>query len=139
MILQGLKKNSNEFLEAQKNYLKIETLLDEMKLGTELPVKFEDFLISLDLTLTDYITALRSSVKEGQCKVFLRRNSSEIRVNSYNDTLLKCWEANMHLQYILDPYACAAYIVSYISEGQRGISNLLRRACEEAKESDSDI
>lgn len=110
-----------------------------MKLGTELPVKFEDFLISLDLTLTDYITALRSSVKEGQCKVFLRRNTSEIRVNSYNDTLLKCWEANMDLQYILDPYACAAYIVSCISKGQRGMSNLLRRACEEAKESDSDI
>lgn len=43
MILQGLKKNSNEFLEAQKNYLKIETLLDEMKLGTELPVKFDDY------------------------------------------------------------------------------------------------
>lgn len=81
MILQGLKKNSNEFLEAQKNYLKIETLLDEMKLGTELPVKFDDFLISLDLTLTDYITALRSSVKEGQCKVFFKekyiRNKSQ--------------------------------------------------------------
>lgn len=45
----------------------------------------------------------------------------------------------MDLQYILDPYACAAYIVSYISKGQRGMSNLLRRACEEAKESDSDI
>lgn len=81
MILQGLKKNSNEFLEAQKNYLKIETLLDEMKLGTELPVKFDDFLISLDFTLTDYITALRSSVKEGQCKVFFKekyiRNKSQ--------------------------------------------------------------
>lgn len=45
----------------------------------------------------------------------------------------------MDIQYIIDPYACAAYIVSYISKGQRGMSKLLRQACEEAKENESDI
>lgn len=45
----------------------------------------------------------------------------------------------MDIQFILDPYACAVYIVSYISKGQRGMSNLLRHACEEAKTSNSDI
>lgn len=45
----------------------------------------------------------------------------------------------MDIQYILDPNACAAYIVSYISKGQRGMSNLLSNACREAKESEHDI
>lgn len=45
----------------------------------------------------------------------------------------------MDIQFILDPYACATYIVSYISMGQRGMSNLLNRACEEARREDSDI
>lgn len=45
----------------------------------------------------------------------------------------------MDIQYILDPYACAAYIVSYISKGQRGMSDLLSSACKEAKSSESDI
>lgn len=45
----------------------------------------------------------------------------------------------MDIQFILDPYACAVYIVSYISKGQRGMSNLLRHACEEAGTSNSDI
>lgn len=45
----------------------------------------------------------------------------------------------MDTQFILDPYACAVYIVSYISKGQRGMSNLLRHACEEARTSNSDI
>lgn len=45
----------------------------------------------------------------------------------------------MDIQFILDPYACAVYIVSYISKGQRGMSNLLRHACEEARTSNSDI
>lgn len=45
----------------------------------------------------------------------------------------------MDIQFILDPYACATYIVSYISKGQRGMSNLLNKACEEARREDSDI
>lgn len=45
--------------------MKIEILLDEMKLGIELLVKFDDFLIFLDLILIDYIIVLRLSVKEG--------------------------------------------------------------------------
>lgn len=45
----------------------------------------------------------------------------------------------MDIQFILDPYACAVYIVSYISKGQRCMSNLLRHACEEARTSNSDI
>lgn len=36
-------------------------------------------------------------------------------------------------QFVLDGYACAAYIVSYISKSQRGMSNLLHEACEEAR------
>ena len=39
----------------------------------------------------------------------------------------------MDIQYVLDPYACAVYILSYITKGQRGMSELLRKACEEAK------
>lgn len=41
--------------------------------------------------------------------------------------------AIMNNQLILVPYACADYIVSHIGKGQRGISNLLRHACKEAK------
>lgn len=45
----------------------------------------------------------------------------------------------MDIQFILDPYACVSYIVSYISKGQRGLSNLLSEACKEVKQKDSDI
>lgn len=45
----------------------------------------------------------------------------------------------MDIQFILDPYACVSYIVSYISKGQRGLSTLLQDACSQARENDSDI
>ena len=45
----------------------------------------------------------------------------------------------MDIQFVLDVYACAMYIVSYISKAQRGISDLLRTACEEAKSGNSTV
>ncbi|KAJ8048374.1 ATP-dependent DNA helicase PIF1 [Holothuria leucospilota] len=45
----------------------------------------------------------------------------------------------MDMQYILDPYACAMYIVSYISKGQRGMSNLMQLATKEAREGNLDV
>ena len=45
----------------------------------------------------------------------------------------------MDIQFVLDVYACAVYIVSYISKAQEGMSDLLRTACEEAKRGNSRI
>jgi len=45
----------------------------------------------------------------------------------------------MDIQFVLDVYACAMYIVSYISKAQKGMSELLRRACDEARKGNSNI
>jgi len=45
----------------------------------------------------------------------------------------------MDIQFILDVYACAVYIVSYISKAQKGMSQLLKKACDEAKTGNSNI
>lgn len=74
-----------------------------------------------------------------QDRVFLKRSPKASRVNAYNPILLESWQANLDIQFILDPSACATYIVSNISKGQRGMSNLLRHACEEARRNECDI
>ena len=45
----------------------------------------------------------------------------------------------MDVQFVLDPYACAVYILSYITEGQKGISKLLDKASKEANSGNKDI
>ena len=45
----------------------------------------------------------------------------------------------MDIQYVLDPYACAVYILSYITKGQRGMSRLLEATCDEAKSGNQTI
>ncbi len=45
----------------------------------------------------------------------------------------------MDIQFVLDAYACAMYIVSYISKAQKGMSELLCKACAEAREGNANI
>ena len=98
---------------------------------------FVEFLEKLDLTEQQYIKAIRLSLKHST--LLLKRSPSEIRINCYNPHLLKAWRANMDIQFVLDPYACAVYILSYITKGQRGMSKLLRKTCEEAKEGNKNM
>ena len=45
----------------------------------------------------------------------------------------------MDIQFVLDVYACAVYIVNYISKAQKGMSELLREACDEGRKGNSSI
>ena len=47
--------------------------------------------------------------------------------------LLAVWQGNHDVQFVLDPYQCVTYICDYMTKSQKGMSDLLRAACEEAK------
>ena len=115
---------------------KITAFLNEAHTNNK-QIDFDEFLVSLGIDFNTYIEVIRSTLK--RVTVFLKRSLAETRINNYNTVLMKCWMANMDLQYILDPYACVSYIVSYISKGQRGLSNLLADACFEAQSKDTNI
>ena len=47
--------------------------------------------------------------------------------------------ANMDIQYILDPYTCVVYVVSYIGKAQHDMSKLLKDALLQYKAGDTTI
>ena len=53
--------------------------------------------------------------------------------------LLGVWKANHDIQYILDAYACAMYIVSYINKSAKGMSRLMAEACKEARKGNKSL
>ncbi|XP_058472555.1 uncharacterized protein LOC131445864 [Solea solea] len=65
-------------------------------------------------------------------KVVLKRQVKEAWVNQYNKQLLKCWNANLDIQYVVDAYACVVYIISYISKAEKEMGLLLSNAQREA-------
>lgn len=105
--------------------------MNGLKNGYDDKCSFQDFLHNeLQLSEENYFKCIRSSLKGP--KVILKRKPCD-RVNAYTSTLLHAWAANIDIQFVLDPYACAMYIVSYISKSQRGMSDLLIRACKRSK------
>ena len=107
----------------------IKMYLDDIKEGEH--ISFDELLLNLKVTEESYILAIRSSINTPT--VFLKRNPNELRNNNFNPACLSAWRANMDIQYVLDVYARAVYIVNYISKAQKGMSELLRQACTEAR------
>ena len=138
MILEPLSEAdldenvANMLIEA---LARIRSLLNSINVDETMT--FVEFLEKLNLSEQQYIKAIRLSLKRNT--LLLKRSPCEIRINCYNPHLLNAWQANMDIQFVLDPYACAVYILSYITKGQRGMSKLLRKACEEAKEGNKNI
>ena len=119
----------------KETFKNIKKTLNDLREGED--ITFDKLLINLRVCEKDYILAIRSSLN---CPtIFLKRKPNELRVNNYNPACLSAWRANMDVQFILDVYACAMYIVSYISKAQKGMSELLRKACAEAKDGNSNV
>ena len=53
--------------------------------------------------------------------------------------LLTLWQANHDIQFVLDPYQCITYICDYMTKSQKGMSELLHAACEEAKSGNMEL
>lgn len=101
-------------------------------------MSFEYFLHNiLKINEVDYIKEVRSTLSGA--KVFLKRKPSEVRVNAYMKAVLSAWTANHDLQFALDLYACAVYIVSYIKKYQKGMSALLDQAAKEARQGNLEL
>ena len=74
----------------------------------------------------------------GSTSIILKRKPADTCVNNFNPTILKIWRANMDIQYVTDPWACAMYILSYIiSKGERQMGKLLTEASKEYGADDS--
>ena len=100
-------------------------------------ITFDEFLKKVGLSEDDYLKAVGTSVKTE--KVFLKRKPFENRINPYMKDLLGVWKANHDIQFILDAYACAMYIVSYINKSANGMSRLMSEACKEARKGNKSL
>ena len=122
MILLRLSK------ETEKICGDIRNKLNDLKEGKD--ITFDELLKEMDVSECEYSLAVRSFLN---CPtIFLKRSPNELRINNYNPACLHAWRANMDIQFVLDVYACAMYIVSYISKAEKEMSGLLRKACAEA-------
>ena len=67
--------------------------------------------------------------------IVTKRKPSDTWINTYNPDV-HVWQANMDIQFILDPYACVMYTASYMLKSENlwaSCSNKFRRKAVDKK------
>ena len=108
--------------EFEKYYSIVQNYLRNLKQD----ISFDEFLSE------QYMKAVQTSIKTEKI-FFLKRTPIENRINPYIKDMLDVWRANHDIQFVLDAYACAMYIVSYVNKSSKGMSSLMTEACKEAR------
>ncbi|CAF5119789.1 unnamed protein product, partial [Rotaria sp. Silwood1] len=98
---------------------------------------FDDLLTKYNWTYEDYECALR--VVHTRTTMIHKREPNARWVNQYNEEILRAWNANMDIQFVLDPYACAKYLMSYTTKPEREMSLLLEATHKECREGNMSV
>ena len=112
---------------AVKSLTAVKQVLESKDLSTD--ITLQEVLNRAHVTLQDYTKSL--SISKCGRFVILKRKPSEPSVNYYSPAVLKAWEANMDIQYVINAYACVMYIASYVLKAEKGMGELLKQAARE--------
>ena len=114
--------------------IKVLTAVKQVLQNKDLPidVTLDNVLAAAHVTLDDYTKAL--SINKSGESVILKRQPSERNVNCYSPAVLRTWQANMDIQYVINTYACVMYIASYVLKAEKGMGELLKKAAKELQQ-----
>lgn len=142
IIAQPLGDEKDE-KEKEEEYEKAKEILTSaknvMKENDMSKMTFEEFIAKIcdgEKTEEEYHNAL-SIMKRGHMLI-MKRDPNAIKINNYNEEMLRAWNANMDIQLAYDHYAIISYICNYITKGETGMTKLLRDALEAARDKPHD-
>lgn len=84
----------------------------------------DDFLREHSLTFDAYLDVVRSTLRRPS--MLFKRNFDQLMTNTFNPYLAGEIKSNIDIQFILDEYSCAQYVVEYVNKSARGMGNLNR-------------
>ena len=111
IISDELQENCQQQIDfAVGNLTAVKQVLESKDLSTD--ITLQEVLDTAHVTLLDFTKSL--STRKCEQSVILKRKPSEQSINYYSPAILKAWEANMDIQYVINAYTCVMYIASYV-------------------------
>ncbi|KAK3924058.1 Halomucin [Frankliniella fusca] len=124
--LKTSKKKQSHFKNVMKRIKKIKNQ------EKTLDMTFFQFLQKVGISYKEYILVLRSHLTKPQ--VYLKRKPCDMFISPFSVKMVTLMRSNVNLQFVLDAYGAACYIIDYINKSDRGMSNLLRNVLDEIKQ-----
>ncbi|XP_069378951.1 uncharacterized protein [Paralichthys olivaceus] len=84
---------------------------------------YQEFRVNVENLTTGYV-------------IVMKRRPIDCWVNGFNDHLLRVWNANMDIQFVLDEYCCIAYMLSYMSKPEHEMTQTLNQVIGEVRKKD---
>ena len=89
------------------------------------------FLQEINLDVETYMDALKIS-QRGR-NVILKQNPQYVFLNACSHNILSLWRGNVDLQYVINEIATVKYVCSYMTKGERGMDETLKRVAKECQ------
>ena len=86
-------------------------------------------LEKINVNIDTYMAALK--VSQRGPNIILRRNVDDAFLNACNHDILTLWGANIDLQFVANEVATVMYVCSYMTKGEKGMGETLRRVAKE--------
>lgn len=93
-----------------------------------------ELLEKCNLTHEEYMTCVTDLTSTNV--VMMKCDPKDCWVNGYNAYLLKAWNANMDIQYVLDEFSCIMYIMSYVSKPEHEMNEFLNKVIRDVQNTD---
>ena len=83
------------------------------------------FLQEINLDVETYMDALKISQRGPN--VILKQNPQDVFINACNHDILSLWRGNVDVQYVIHEVAAVKYVCSYMTKGEKGMGETLKR------------
>ena len=122
-VLMPLPADDSRRSALKKRALEIREILETKTFET-----LEDFLADCECTEEYYLDVIRAWLQRPS--FFFKRSMNQLYMNPFNIWIGGVLRSNSDLQFIMDVYSCATYLVDYVNKTNRGISAFHRELLE---------
>ena len=85
----------------------------------------------INLDVETYMDALKISQRGPN--VILKQNPQDVFINTCNHDILSLWRGHVDLQYVINKIATVKYVCSYMTKGEKGMGETLKRVAKSAE------
>ena len=117
---EKMMENSKSLLQTVQNTL---TMADVHNMFTH------HFLQEINLDVETYMDALKISQRGPD--VILKQNPQDVFINACNHDIISLWRGNVNLQYVINEIVTVKYVCSYMTKGEKGMGEMLKRVAKE--------